>query len=82
MRKNFLCMCVGLGVSIIGIQSNYHDKLAIFYTSHRYQELRNMILADWKKQKQNENDAANKFVQVHKYHAFTCIFVCVASKVF
>lgn len=64
MRKNFLCMCVGIGVSLIGIQSDYHDKLAIFYTSHRYQELRNMILANWREEKKSEIDAANKFVQV------------------
>lgn len=64
MRKNFLCMCVGIGVSLIGIQSNYYDKLAIFYSSHRYQELRNMILADWREQKQSEQNAAQQFVQV------------------
>lgn len=55
MRKNFLCMCVGIGASLIGIQSNYYDKLAIFYSSHRYQELRNMIIADWNEKKMLTN---------------------------
>lgn len=64
MRKNFVCMVVGIGASLIGIQSNYYDKLAIFYSSHRYQELRNMIMADWKKEKQDVKDAADKFDQV------------------
>lgn len=63
MRKNFLCMCIGIGASIIGIQSDYYDKLGRFYTSHRYQELRNMILADWKDQKRL-NDAPKPFLQV------------------
>lgn len=64
MRKNLLCMCVGVGASLIGIQSNYYDKLAIFYSSHRYQELRNMIVADWKMEKQSEKDDRKSFVQV------------------
>lgn len=75
MRKNFLCMCVGIGVSLIGIQSNYYDKLAIFYSSHRYQELRNMILADWKEQKQSEQNAAMQFVQVKNVWKYEiCVF--------
>lgn len=63
MRKNAICMCVGIGASLIGIRNDYYDKLAIFYSSHRYQELKNMILADWR-QKKNETDTVKHFVQV------------------
>lgn len=63
MRKNFLCMCIGLGASLIGIKSDYYDKLDRFYASHRYQELRNMILADWKDQNR-ANNAPKPFLQV------------------
>lgn len=63
MRKNFLCMCIGIGASLIGIQSNYYDKLAIFYSSHRYQELRNLIISDWSEKRMQKN-AIKPFVQV------------------
>ncbi|XP_055320097.1 uncharacterized protein LOC129577320 [Sitodiplosis mosellana] len=62
MRKNFLCMCIGVGASLLGIRENYYDKLAIFYTSHRYQEVRNMIMADWK-DKNIKNGAKKPFLQ-------------------
>lgn len=70
MRKNFLCMCVGIGASLIGIQSNYYDKLAIFYSSHRYQELRNMIIADWNEKKMltNTQKPFDQVRQIGSYH--------------
>lgn len=75
MRKNFLCMCVGIGASLIGIQSNYYDKLAIFYSSHRYQELRKMIIADWNEKKMLTNtqkpfDQVRQIGSYYKKHTF------------
>lgn len=64
MRKNAVCMVVGIGASLIGIRSEYHDKLAIFYTSHRYHELRNMIVSGWKDKKKSENNSSKQFVKV------------------
>lgn len=63
MRKNLLCMCVGIGVSMIGIKSYYYDKLAIFYSSHFHDELRKMIIADWGEKKTNINNP-KPFVKV------------------
>lgn len=77
MRKNFLCMCIGVGASLIGIRENYYDKLAIFYSSHRYQEVRNMIMADWKGQNR-QHDGAKPFLQVSFSRGIqvNCCFLC------
>lgn len=64
-----MCMCIGVGASLIDIRSNYYDKLAIFYSSHRYQELRNMILDDWASKK-SEKQNSNPFVKVRSSNKF------------
>lgn len=41
--KNMLCMGAGVCGASVGIQSRYYDKLALFYTTCRYEELRKML---------------------------------------
>lgn len=55
-------MFIGFGASLIGIQSDYNDKLTTYYSSHRYQELRNLLL-EWKDEKRKKN-ASKPFVKV------------------
>lgn len=50
-------------VSMIGVRESYFEKLYIFYTSHRYQEVQNLILTDWKNKNVAQN-ATKTFVQV------------------
>lgn len=38
-----LCMGVGVCGASVGIKSRYYDKLALFYLTCRYDELRNML---------------------------------------
>lgn len=73
MRKNAVCMVIGIAASLIGIRGEYHDKLAIFYTSHRYQELRNMIRADWRERKKSESESYSTKLFV-KVKFCNCIF--------
>ncbi|XP_031641008.1 OCIA domain-containing protein 1-like [Contarinia nasturtii] len=61
MRKNLLCMVIGVGVSLIGIRENYHDKLAIWYTSHHHQQVRNMILSNWKEENKRKKNTVKLF---------------------
>lgn len=60
MRKNLVCMAIGVGASLIGIRNEYHDKLAIFYTSHRYQEIRDIIQNKWKEKEYGSNETFTK----------------------
>lgn len=62
MRKYLGCMVAGVAISLIGIRSDYHDKLAIFYTSQRYENINRMIQARWR---EKENGETKKFVKVN-----------------
>lgn len=64
MRKYLVCMVAGVAVSLIGIRSDYHNKLAIFYTSQRYENLNRMIQARWREKKNGESDLFKRFVKV------------------
>lgn len=45
MRKNLLCMCIGVGASLIGLRENYTDKLTLFYNAYNNQEFLRRINA-------------------------------------
>lgn len=64
MGKYLGCMVAGVAISLIGIRSDYHDKLAIFYTSQRYENLNRIIQARWREKKIGESDSNKKFVKV------------------
>lgn len=65
MRKYLGCMAAGVAISLIGLRSDYHDKLAIFYTSQRYENINRMIQAKWREKKISENDSNQRFVKVN-----------------
>lgn len=64
MRKNFLCMFIGLGISLIGIRENYNDKLAVFYNTNQYNLFKNLIMSDWKEETKRNKNAVKPFEQV------------------
>lgn len=57
-------MGIGTVASLIGIRSNFENKLAYFYTSHSYQELRKLWIHDWRDENNGRN-SAEAFVQVY-----------------
>lgn len=69
MLKNMLSMGAGLCGSAIGIQSRYYDKLAIFYTSQMYDEMKR-FLPMHRHDNENEMDQNNvkHFAKVFIYH--------------
>lgn len=65
MFKNMLCMGAGLCGSTLGIQGRYYDKLALFYTSCRYQEIRKLLQVPHDKNKNDfERTQEKSFVKV------------------
>lgn len=64
MRKYFGCMVAGAAVSLVGIRGDYHNKLAIFYTSQQYENVNRLLQARWREKKNGDSESMKKFVKV------------------